>query len=278
VLTTPTRSGLLLSALVAVAATAVIASAQQRRGGGPSAVPYCYQPSECPRTAYDGRFTFVRLYFDTRNSGRGFGSGRFGGGGGEPGWHHDRPEAEYNLSAIMRELSTLRTFDGITGGNVFGLDDREVFRYPVIWVSEPGYWVPDDDHVRSLREYLLKGGFMIFDDFQERRGDFDNLVAQMRRVLPELRPIQLTGAEQIFHSFFDIDLNALQLGDLTYGPLTYWGLFEDNDVSKRQIAIMNVNNDIGEYMEFSATGFYPVDITNEAYKLATNYIIYALTH
>ncbi|MBR9990897.1 MAG: DUF4159 domain-containing protein, partial [Gemmatimonadetes bacterium] len=48
--------------------------------------------------------------------------------------------------------------------------------------------------------------------------------------------------------------------------------------TKRQIVIMNNNNDIGDYMEFSNTGFFPVDLSNNAYKLAVNYMIYALTH
>jgi hypothetical protein len=258
-------------AVLAVAVTAVIASAQDW-GRGPSAVPFCYQPSQCPRTGYDGRFTFVRLYFETQG---GFGRRGFGGGGGEPPWHHDRPEAEYNLSAIMREISTLRTFDGITGGNVFGLDDPEIFRYPVIWVSEPGFWGPSDGEVKALREYLLKGGFIIFDDFS--RGDAENLFMQMQRVLPELKPIELTGEEAIWDSFFEIDPAQLSIGESS-NRASYWGLFEDNDPTKRQLAMMNVDNDIGEYMEYSATGFAPVDLSNEAYKLATNYIIYALTH
>jgi hypothetical protein len=256
-------------ATCAVAATAVVASAQGR-GRDPASVPYCYVPDECPRTAYDGRFTFVRMYFETRGENRGF---RRGFGGREPPWHHDRPEAEYNLSAIMREVSLVRTFDGITGGNVFALDDPEILRYPVVWVSEPGFWVPTDGEVAALRAYLLKGGFMIFDDFDG--SDMYNLVEQMQRALPELRPIQLTGDEPIFHSFFDIELASLRMNQTGQ---TYWGLFEDNDVTKRQLAVMNHNNDIGEYMEYSATGFAPVDLSNEAYKLATNYIIYALTH
>ena len=243
----------------------------QRFGGGYNEVPYCYSSEECPRAPYDGRFTFVRLFFETRNTGFG---GR--GGGGEPPWHHDRPEAERNLSSILREISTVRTFDGITGGNVFSLDDEEIFQYPVLWVSEPGYWVPSDNQVASLRAYLLKGGFMIFDDFTFQH--FENLVYQMDRVFPELRPIQMTGNEPIWHSFFDVAPGELRLNDGGYGRATYWGLFEGNDPTGRQIAIMNVDNDIGEFMEYSATGFSPVDVTNEAYKLAVNYIMYALTH
>ena len=59
---------------------------------------------------------------------------------------------------------------------------------------------------------------------------------------------------------------------------TYWGIFEDNDPTKRLIAIANVNGDISEYWEFSDTGFAPVDLNNEAYKYGINYVIYGMTH
>ena len=59
---------------------------------------------------------------------------------------------------------------------------------------------------------------------------------------------------------------------------TYYGLFEDNDPTQRMLAIINYNNDIAEYWEWSDTGFLPIDFTNEAYKLGVNYIVYALTH
>ena len=254
---------------IALLSTAAIVYAQRWRDPGDAP---CYAPEECPRTPYDGRFTFVRVYFDAR------GGGGFGGRGrGEPPWHHDRPFAERHLSSIMREISYARTFDGPTGGNVFELTDPEIFRYPVLWLSEPGMWVPSEDEVESLRAYLSKGGFMIFDDFGG--WDMQNLVQQMRRVLPELQPIRLTGEEPIFRSFFDIELNALTINQSNRRqPPDYWGLFEDNDPTKRQIVIMNNNNDIGEFMEYEPQGFYAVDMSNDAYKLGVNYMIYALTH
>ena len=56
------------------------------------------------------------------------------------------------------------------------------------------------------------------------------------------------------------------------------GAYEDNDPSKRLLFIANYNNDVGEYWEFSDTGWTPIDLSNEAYKLGVNYIVYALTH
>jgi hypothetical protein len=255
---------------VALAVSAALVYAQQRGWSRSPGDAPCYSPEECPRAPYDGRFTFVRVYFDARG---GFGRG----GSREPPWHHDRPFAERHLSSIMREISLVRTFDGPTGGNVFALDDPEIFRYPVLWLSEPGMWVPSEEEAESLRAYLLKGGFMIFDDFGGR--DMQNLVEQLRRVLPELQPQRLTGEEPIFRSFFDIELNALTINQSNRRSAPeYWGLFEDNDRTKRQLVIMNNNNDIGEFMEYEPRGFYAVDMSNDAYKLGVNYMVYALTH
>ncbi|MEX0907839.1 MAG: DUF4159 domain-containing protein [Gemmatimonadota bacterium] len=265
------RAVVLAAVGLGLIASAADVEAQRRRGGrGGGGSDWCYSPEECPRTPYDGRFTFVRVYFDTRGS-----LGGYGFGGGEPPWHHDRPDAERNLSSILREISFLDTYDGFQGGNVFALDDPEIFRYPVLWIAEPGFWAPTDEQAEAFRAYLLKGGFAIFDDFSD--GHWYNFELQMRRVLPEHRPIRLTGEEPIFRAFFDIDLATLALNEDQRGA-EYWGFFEDNDPTKRQIAMINYNNDIGEFMEYSATGYFPVDLTNDAYKLGVNYIMYALTH
>ena len=58
----------------------------------------------------------------------------------------------------------------------------------------------------------------------------------------------------------------------------FLGIHEDNDPSKRLMVIINYNNDIGDYMEWSGEGWWPVNVTNDAYKLAVNYIVYGLTH
>jgi hypothetical protein len=55
-------------------------------------------------------------------------------------------------------------------------------------------------------------------------------------------------------------------------------VYQDNDPKKRLILIANVDNDIGESWQYSATGFVPIAAANETYKLGINYVIYALTH
>jgi hypothetical protein len=63
-----------------------------------------------------------------------------------------------------------------------------------------------------------------------------------------------------------------------YGlPAQYFGLFEDNDPSRRLMAIANYNTNLAEYWQMAGAGFFPIEQGNEAFKLGINYIVYALT-
>ena len=220
-------------------------------------------------TPYDGRFVFVRLRYDTG----------FGGGFGRRGapWSHDYPDGEVHFTKILDELTFLHV--RTDGSNILSLDDPELFNYPIAYMAEPGFWAVSETQAANFRSYLLKGGFAIFDDF--RGYDWNNLQDQMRQVLPDARWIQLDGKSSLFHSFFEIDhpesLAIPSIYDQSLIP-SYWGLFENNDPTKRLMVIANVNNDISEYWEFSDTGLFVVDLSNEAYKFGVNYVIYGMTH
>ncbi len=70
---------------------------------------------------------------------------------------------ETNLSTILHEITELRPHPD--GTNVHTFDDPDLLRFPVAYLSEPGYWFPDAGEVVGLRQYLQKGGFLIADDF-----------------------------------------------------------------------------------------------------------------
>ena len=217
---------------------------------------------ELGQAEYDGRYVFTRLRYgptDLRMMFR------------EPPWAHDFPRADFNFTKIMSELTFARTH--MDQGNVRMLDDPDLAMFPVAYMSEPGFWTMNDAEAEGFRAYLQKGGFVIFDDF---RGDHrDNLVHQMRRVLPDARWVPLDASHPIFHSFFEID--SLEVEGY-YGPTEWTGIFEDNDPARRLLAVANYNHDLGELWEYSDTGYVPVDLSNEAYKFGVNYVMYAMTH
>ena len=154
----------------------------------------------------------------------------------------------------MSILKDLTLIDANTdGGLILTLDDPRLFHYPIAYMWEPGFWTMTDLEAERFREYLLKGGFAIFDDFEEEQ--WNNFEAQMSRVLPEARFVKLDKTHRIFDSFFR--MNTIDFPHPMYGILpTYYGIFEDNDPAKRLMVIANHNHDVAEYWEFSGTGFF----------------------
>jgi hypothetical protein len=219
------------------------------------------QPSSS-NPEYRARFVFTRIRYDSLD---------WGWGGGW--WRHDYPRADVHLSRLLSELTTMPI--ELEGTNVLELNDPELFQHPVAYISEPGFWTMSDEEALLLRQYVLKGGFLIFDDFENEQ--WENLETQLSRVLPEYRPIPIDVSHPIFHSFFDMETIDFPHPMVDVMP-SYFGVFEDNDPAGRMLAIVNYNNDIAEYWEWSDSGWLPIDITNEAYKLGVNYMIYALTH
>jgi hypothetical protein len=222
---------------------------------------------------YDGRFTFARIKY----RGYGYWAGREG-----PGWSHDYPDADVHFMKIVREITTMRPFTdagNIIGGAIVALDDPALFRYPIAYLSEPGGWFPTPEEAAGLGKYLRKGGFMIVDDFPFEA--MQTFVTAMSRAVPELRPFKLTGKEQIFDSFFKVDMEKVRRGYSGGGGRNggdFYGYFDRNDPKRRLIVLAAYGQDIGESWQWSGQGFVPVDVSNEAFKLGVNFVIYALTH
>jgi hypothetical protein len=247
------RRGLALAA-VALLAGMPMAKAAQRQFFGQRFRPL-------PNVAYDGRFTFVRARY-----------AQYGG------WAADYPTMERNLNQIVREITEIRPHP--SGTNVHTFDDPDLNRYPISYLSEPGYWFPDDNEVLGLRQYLQRGGFLIADDFHfpNEWAVFERAIG---RVLPNARIERLELAHPIFNTFFRIKtLRVPYPGRLGETGLMgeFFGIHESNDPSRRLQVIINYNIDLGDYVEWSAEDLYNPQSTNEAYKFMINYLVYGLTH
>ena len=170
----------------------------------------------------------------------------------------------------------------VDGFNVLALDDPELFKYPLAYIIEVGWWTLTDSEAAGLRAYLAKGGFVIVDDFKTPNfnggGGWDLFEANMRRVLPGARFIDMQATHPIFHSFFEIHSLGNFPQAYNAGDPVFRGLYEDNDPNKRLQMIVNYNTDISQYWEWSGRGLRPFDETNEAYKLGVNYVMYGMTH
>ena len=183
-----------------------------------------------PNVQYDDRWAFTRLRYHPSSS-----------------WNHDYPRADRHLAYIIADLSKARVHTD--GSNVLDLGDPEIFRHPLVYMSEPGFWDMTDAEALNLRQHLLKGGLILFDDFETTQ--WNNMAAQMQRVMPELQWVTIDVTHPIFHTFFD--LKKIDYDHPMFPGMvpSYKALFEGNDPSGRMIALANHNNDLAEYWEWS---------------------------
>jgi hypothetical protein len=229
--------------------------------------------SEVPKNDQDlsGRFTFVRIRYADTSFCNGYFDPTIVGDGGFP-WSHDYPAAGRHLMKIMAELSKIdATVD--VDEPILTFDDPQIFKYPFAYLCEVGCMNLDEKELAGLREYILRGGFLLIDDFRDQ-WQFQNLQRQLKQALPEHELKKLDVSHPIFNCFFSIktlDVNPVYRG---YMP-EFWGV-EDKD--GRLAMVINYNYDASDYWQFSDNPFRPIEETNEAYKFGVNYIMYALTH
>ena len=240
-----------------VLALAVTALAQR---GGFGRRNRSFVPTYSGNVPYDGKFVFVRMSYegDRRNS-----------------WAHDYPTGEFNFMTIFSTITNAPSH--VNESSIMSFSDPEMYKFPVIYLCEPGWWQLSQDDAVLLRDYLVKGGFMIVDDFPADHWAYFDL--QMSRAFPDAEWIELDEDHQIFHSFFEVNpFEVIPPYSNLGGRPSFQALFEDNDPSKRMYVVANYQNDLSEWWEASSQGYNLVDASNEAYKIGVNEFIYAITH
>ena len=221
---------------------------------------------ELPRN--ESKFTFARIFFNypmTR-----FSFGPVGASNGPP-WSHDWPRSEEHFMKIMSEVTKL---DVNPSGHIISFQNDDCFKYPIAYLCEVGYINLSEQEARRMAEYLLRGGFLIVDDFRGER-EFSNFRYQMKQVFPDRSLEELPRTHPIWTCFYDISKLNIEPPYSRWMTPQYFGMSDDNG---RLMMVVDYNNDISEYWEWSDNPMMPIEESNEAYKYGVNYVMYALTH
>lgn len=235
-------------------------------------------------------FVLARLAYE--DNGLGFGGG-FGRGGQS--WTTDAPEAEFHLTQGIRRLTRINTInpekDDIVwpvrpGGPEFS-GELNIFEYPFVYGVEVGRWYLSDTEAANIREYLLRGGFMMVDDFHGNV-QWEGFMESMRRIFPDRDVVEIPDDHEVFHVLYDLDHKvqipgraALMSGgtcEQCYdgGADPHWrGVFDDDG---RLMVAINFNMDLGDAWEHADSPEYPQPLTALAYRFAISYALYAMTH
>jgi hypothetical protein len=272
-----TRIGFAAGALLLLAAAAF---AQRFR----------YRPeAEGPRPSFPGQaeFHFIRLeYTDAPEYHRGFGyASRDATGTGW--WLVDWPDADEHFSMGVQRLTRIATGDP----RHLRLTDEHLFDYPWIYATQTGWWGLSDAETARLREYLLRGGFLVTDDFWGLE-QWEVFRETMNRVLPGKPITDIAESDSVMHVLYDINEKDRTFipgtRHLRIGPGGQVRLYQPEgtqpawramyDDRNHMVVAANYNTDVGDAWEYADSPMYPAEMTALAYRYGLNYLIYAMTH
>jgi len=229
-------------------------------------------PSLVPPDAYEKtEWAFARIMYPS-------GRHRWGYRGT---WPTDYPKSDRQFVQGVRRLTRIHTR---STEQVLDLDSDEIYNWPWIYAVEVGHWNLTDSQVKRLREYLLRGGFLMADDFHGTY-EWEVFMATMSRVFPERAVVEIEDQDAIFHVLYDLD-ERVQVPGIQYwytgrlfekdGVQPHWrGIYDDKG---RIMAAICFNQDNGDAWEWADSPRYPEKYASQAYRMGINYIIYAMTH
>lgn len=266
---------LMLTAL-ALALTAAAALGQGWFRGGPA-------PQLATAEAQDGGFHYCRLMYRSSRSGRG------------GGWMTDYPDADFNLSIRLSELTKITVSKNAAGAPlplVVRLTDDELFQCPIIMAQEVGSFYVDDAEAGRLRDYLLKGGFLWVDDFWGSYA-WEHWASQIGKVLPpaQFPNVDLPKTHPMFRTVFELRDGVPQVPSINFWYRSGGGTSERGadsaevhargifDATGRLMVFQTHNTDISDSWEREGDSqeyFYEFSVTG--YALAVNVMVYAMTH
>jgi len=210
--------------------------------------------------------------------------------GGDRNWTTDYPRSDRHFAEAMRRLTRVNTRSVEQPVN---LDDGEAYDWPFLYGVEVGHWELTDAQAKAMREFLLRGGFFMCDDFHGS-DEWQVLTETMRKVFPERAIVDLPDKDQIFHGVFDLD-ERYQVPGAQFirsrsvcekcptsslpgvgGDAAHWrGIYDDH--GRVMVAICH-NMDLGDSWEQADNPQYPEKYSALGMRIGINYVVYSMTH
>ena len=231
-----------------------------------------YAPApDAPMVGEPKEWTFARLAY------YGNGAARRGGS-----WATDYPRAEEHFSEAVERLTRI---DVHPNGYIVSPDTDALFDYPWLYAVEVGSWGFTEEQAARMREHLLRGGFLMVDDFHGEY-EWQLFLEGMRAVFPDRAIEEVPGTDPIYSLPYEIGQRLQVPGPgymstgLTYertdGVMPHWRGIRDDE--GRWMVLISHNIDYGEGWEQADNPAYPQPFTRQAYQVAVDYLIYAMTH
>lgn len=196
-------------------------------------------------------------------------------------WTVDYPKADRTFLQGLRRLTRM---NARSMEHVVDLVSDDLYNYPFIYVVEPGHWDLPEAQQKKLREYFDRGGFVMADDFHGTY-DWEIFTRSLQKAIPDRTIVELENSDPIFHVLYDLD-DRFQVPGIVNYPFQQTHEYDGFEARWRAVRdekgriVMGIchNMDLGDAWEWADHPRYPEKYASLAYRVAINYIIYAMTH
>jgi len=176
---------------------------------------------------------------------------------------------------LRRRLAALTNINVSQDPIVVRLADlNHLCRYPFVFATSEGYFKLPDNEEKNLKEFLMRGGFVLADDcVYGQTGDrfFVDYRKMMKRVFPEHRIERVPATHELYHCYFEFPKGAVFLqGNRAHGG--DWAVFE-----KGTGRIMTLITP-WDYHCGWCNMFFTAKQNEQALRMGVNIVIYYLTH
>ena len=187
-------------------------------------------------------------------------------GGGD--WYND-PTAEVNMMDYLKKNTTINV--DISKFYSVDITSDDIFDYPFIIMTGHGNIELSDAEVLRLRKYCQSGGFLYADDDY---GMDESFRREIKKVFPSEDMRELPFDNPIYKSHFIFPNGLPKIHEHDGKPPQGFGIYYNGRLSVYYTYETNITDGWADTEEHHD----PPEKREEAYKMGTNIIVYALSN
>lgn len=143
----------------------------------------------------------------------------------------------------------------------------DVFSYPFIHATGHGNILFSDSEILNLRNYMLSGGFMHFDD---NFGLDEYLRREIKRIFPNSPLVEIPATHPIFQKPFAFPAGLPKIHEHDGKRPQAFGIFQNN----RLVLLYTFECDLGDGWEDAEVHNDPKEVREKALKMGANILNY----
>ncbi|KAA3604609.1 MAG: DUF4159 domain-containing protein [Calditrichaeota bacterium] len=186
-------------------------------------------------------------------------------GGGD--WYGN-PTSIKNLARFISDNTSIKIS---VSDNYAELKDENLYTLPYLYLTGHGNIKFSEEEGEILKNYLTNGGFLHVDD---NYGLDKNFRREIKKVFPEKELVEIPFSHKIFSSHYKFSKGLPKIHEHDGKSPQAFGIFHE----ERLVLFYTYECDLGDGWENQEVHNDSEEKRQEALRMGTNIVVYALTH